>query len=118
MESATTRPGNEHRRRLTAAVAAVALTVGAWGWAPRALASDEATFKAAYEAAVAARKAAVEVGFEWRDTRKMLRQARKLAKKGDYAKAVKLANQARRQGELGVVQAKEQETAWRAAVLK
>ena len=119
MEGATTRPARRERRRCFAAsVAAAALAVSTWSWAPYVLASDEATFKVAYEAAVAARKAAVEVGFEWRDTRKMLRQARKLAKKGEYAKAVKLANQARRQGELGMVQAEEQETAWRAAVLK
>ena len=118
MEGATTRPRNEHRRRLTAAVAAVALAASAWGWAPRTLASDEATFKTAYEAAVAAREAAVEVGFEWRDTKKMLLKAKKLAEKGEYAKAVKLAIQARRQGELGVMQAKEQETAWEEAVLK
>ena len=73
---------------------------------------------AAYEAAVAARKAAVEVGYEWRDTKKLLRQARKLAKKGEFENAVALANRAKRQGELGVMQAEEQEAVWRAAVVK
>ena len=48
----------------------------------------------------------------------MLRQARKLAKKGEYAKAVQLANRAKRQGELGLIQAEEQESAWRVSVLK
>ena len=48
----------------------------------------------------------------------MLRQARKLAKKGKYEKAVELASRARRQAELGLIQAEEQEAAWEAAVLK
>ena len=94
------------------------LVVGAWGWAPYSRASDEATFKAAYVAAAAARKVVAQAGYEWRDTKKMLRQARKLAKKGEYAKAIELANRARRQGELGLIQAEEQESAWRAAVVK
>ena len=98
--------------------AAVALVVGLWGWSPHAWASDEAAFKSAYEAATAARKAARKAGFEWRDTKKMLRQARKLAKKGEYAKAVELANRARRHSGLGLIQAEEQESAWREAVLK
>ena len=118
MKGATTRSDREHRRFAAAAVAAAALAVGAWSWAPPVPASDEATYKAAYEAAVAARKAAAAVGFEWRDIKKTLRRARKLAKKGEYTKAVELANQARRQGELGQIQAEEQEAAWRAAVLK
>ena len=75
-------------------------------------------FKSAYEAAAAARKAAGKAGYEWRDTKKMLRQARKLAKKGKYAKAVELANRAQRHSELGLIQAEEQETAWKEAVLK
>ena len=118
MKGTATRSGHERRRLAAAAVAAAALAVSAWGWAPPAPASDEATFKAAYEAAVTARKAAAEAGFEWRDIKKMLRQARKLGKKGEYAKAVELANQVKRQGELGLIQAREQEAAWRAAVLK
>ena len=117
MEGAVTRPACRHRRRF-AVTAAAALALGAWGWAPHAWASDEAAFKAAYEAAAAARKAARKAGFEWRDTRKTLRQARKLAKKGEYAKAVELANRAQRHSELGLIQAEEQESAWREAVLK
>ena len=121
MKSTTTSPHfsrHERRRLVAASVAAAALAIGAWGWAPTVPASDEATFKAAYEAAVAARKTAAEAGFEWRDIKKMLRQARKLAKKGEYAKAVELANQVKRQGELGLIQAQEQEAAWGAAVLR
>ena len=118
MQGATTRPGRERRRCFAASVAAAALAAGALLLAPHALASDEAEFKATYKAAVAARKTAASAGFEWRDTKKMLRQARKLAKKGEYAKAAKLADRARRQSELGLIQAKEQESAWEEAVLK
>lgn len=106
--------GNERRRLLAVGVAAVVLAAGA----PHAPANDEATYKAVFDAALVARRAAAEAGFEWRDTRKMLRQARSLAKKGEYARAVELANRARRQGELAVMQAGEQEAAWRAAVLR
>ena len=106
--------GNGCRRFLAAGAVAVTLAAGA----PHAQASDEATYKTAFEAALTARRAAAEAGFEWRDTRKLLRQARSLAKKGEYAKAVELVNRARRQGELAVMQAREQEAAWRAAVLK
>ena len=104
------------RRLLAAAVAAVALAAGAW---PSLASADDAeAFKAAYEAAEAARKAAAKVGFEWRDTRRMILLAKKLAEEGKYARAIRLANRAKRQGELGVMQAREQETAWRAAVVK
>lgn len=118
MERATTRRRHRRPRQLAAAVAALVLAAGVWGWAPPAAANDEATFVDVYNAAVAARKAAAEAGYEWRDTKKLLRQARKLAEKGEFEKAVALANRAKRQGELGLVQAEEQEAAWRAAVVK
>ena len=117
MKGAATSPVSQRRRRLVMAAAA-ALVVGASGWALPAGASGEETFRTAYEAAAAARKAARKAGFEWRDTKKTLRQARKLAKKGEYEKAIKLANRARRHSELGLIQAEEQESAWREAVLK
>ena len=87
-------------------------------WTPRVMAGDAATFEAAYEAADAARMAAAEVGFEWRDTKKMLRKAKKLAENGKYEQAIALADQARRQGESGVLQAAEQEKTWQSRVLK
>ena len=109
-----THPGS--RRRFATAVAVAAFLAASAG--NHASAADAAAFEAAYEAGDAARKAAAEVGFEWRDTKKMLRRARKLAEKGEYEKAVALADRARRQGESGVLQAEEQETAWKAMVLK
>ena len=106
------------RRRMVVPVAAAALAAGAWGFAPHAGAADEAAFVAAYNAAAKARKAVRKTGFEWRDLRTMLRQSKKLGKKGEYEKAIELANRAKRQAELGMIQAGEQESAWEAAVLK
>jgi hypothetical protein len=83
-----------------------------------ALAADKQSFEAAYKAADAARKKAASMGYEWRDTAKMLKASKAAAEKGDYDKAEKIAMKAKRQGELGVVQAMEQESAWKAAVLK
>ena len=111
--------GTNRRQRLLAAAVAAALIAGASCAVTRASEADDAeTFKAAYEAGKAARKAAAAVGFEWRDTKKMLRRAKKLAEKGEYEKAIELANKAKHQGEQGVSQAREQETAWKEAVLK
>ena len=67
-----------------------------------------AEFKAAVEKAEASRKKAGSVGGEWRDTGKMIKKAKAAAKKGDYEKALKLANTAYRQGELGYRQAMSQ----------
>ena len=82
------------------------------------VAADEKSFDAAYEAAEAARKEAASVNYEWRDTGKMLKQAKKAADKGDYETAEKLANKAKMQGEMAVAQAKEQEQLWQSAVVK
>ena len=81
-------------------------------------AADKASFDAAYAAADAARKGAAAVKFEWRDTRKILKKAKALAGKGDYAKAVALANQAKAQGEAAQQQAAEQEKLWPSFVTK
>ncbi len=107
------RISNRSRRAIAACLFACAL-----GQALPALANDEAAFKAAYEAGDAARKAAAAVGFEWRDTKKMLRQAKSLAEKGEYQKAIDLANRAKRQGENGLIQAELEEKVWMDAVLK
>ena len=102
------------RRFLAIAVVVVAASA----WVSPVPAGDAATFEAAYKSADAARMAAAEVGFEWRDTKKMLRQAKKLAEKGEYEQAIALANRAKRQGEFGVLQAEEQEKTWQSRVLK
>ena len=67
--------------------------------------------EAAVAAAEAARKKADSVGGEWRDTAQMIKDAGDLVKAGQFDAAVKLANQARRQGELGYDQAIGEQTA-------
>ena len=68
----------------------------------------QADAEAAIAAAEAARANAASVGGEWRDTGKMIKSAQAAAKKGDFAGAVKTANKAQRQGELGYEQAVSQ----------
>lgn len=96
-----------------AGVIAVASTMSA-----PVFAADSASFKAAFDSAQAARKRAAAEGFEWRDTRKLLKKASKAAKKGDFAKAEELAMQAKFQGEAAYAQSQEQESAWKAAVVR
>ena len=65
-----------------------------------------------YEKALTAAKAAVKeaaaVGGEWRDTGKALEMAEKAAAAGDYGTAIKHAERARFEGEMGQRQAMEQ----------
>ena len=72
---------------------------------------DAAQFKQAIEKAEAAQKKAASVNGEWRDTGKIIKKAKAAAKKGDYTSAIKMANTAFRQGELGYQQAVEQQNA-------
>ena len=71
-------------------------------------ATDAAASTAAIAAAEQARKAAAKVEGEWRDVGKILKKAKQAADKGDYATAVKLADKARDQAEMGYQQATEQ----------
>ena len=77
------------------------------GCAPLAAnaAVDAAASKAAIAAAEDARKTAANVDGEWRDIGKTLKKATKAAKAGDHATAVKLADKARDQAEMGYQQA-------------
>ena len=90
------------------AVLAMAVGVFSAGAVQAADKDQAAEFKAAVEKADASRKKAASVGGEWRDTGKMIKKAKAAAKKGDYNKALKLANTAYRQGELGYKQAMSQ----------
>lgn len=68
-----------------------------------------------YNAAVAdakvSLKTAKEAKYEWRDSGKILDEADKAAKAGDFPAATRLANQAKYQGDLALVQSKAQENA-------
>ncbi len=50
-------------------------------------------------------------GYEWRDSRKLLKQAGKAETSGNHGKAMKLADKARQQGITAVAQAKKQANA-------
>ena len=72
-------------------------------------AADSARVQKAIVAAENAQKKAASVDGEWRDTGKIINQAKAAQAEGDFAQAVKLANKAERQGELGYEQAVSQE---------
>lgn len=52
----------------------------------------------AISSAEAAQQAAAQVGYEWRDTAKMIKQAKKLAQEGKSDQAIDLAKKAEQQG--------------------
>ncbi len=62
----------------------------------------------AINAAEAARSKAKSVDGEWRDTGKMIKKAKAAVEKGAYDEAIKLAQKAKEQGELGYSQAVSQ----------
>lgn len=81
------------------------------GVAPPIDSDKKAEAEKAIAAAEAARKKAASVKGEWRDTKKMIKEAEELVKSGDFDEAIKKANKAKRQGELGYDQALSQKGA-------
>ena len=73
--------------------------------------SKKAEAEQAIADAEAARKKASSAKGEWRDTKKMIKEAEELMKSGEFDAAIKKANQAKRQGELGYEQALSQKGA-------
>ncbi|MEJ2509538.1 MAG: SoxXA-binding protein [Gammaproteobacteria bacterium] len=80
---------------------AALLAVSACASTPSA---SQADASAAIQAAQKSYQHAQSVDFAWRDTGKIIKKAKSLEGKGDYAAAVKLANKAKRQGELAYQQ--------------
>ncbi len=70
-----------------------------------------AVFQTSYDNAALALKTASSVGGEWRDTGKMMKQAKAAAEAGDFAKAEKLIEAAKFQAEMGYQQAMAQKNA-------
>ncbi len=60
---------------------------------------------AAITAAEAANKKAKKAEFEWRDTGKIIKKAKELAKNGEFDTAVKKANKAKKQADMALMQA-------------
>lgn len=94
-----------HKFQKTAVFVAGVLAVGGLTAAP----VDD--YETAHRKAVAALDIAASVDSEWRDSRKILKKAKKMAAEGDYKKAIALANKAKEQGEMGYNQGVEQKSA-------
>jgi len=85
---------------------------------PPLSAADADAANAACDAADTARKAAAEVGMEWRDIKKSVKKARKMLEDGDFGKATTMCEQATFQGEAGIAQAEMEKKNWMARVPK
>lgn len=91
---------------LTTLLLSALLAAGCAATAPQgdqAAATPEA-FEQLLQEATAALDKADAVGFEWRDSRKILNQAKEAAARGDFEQAVELARAAARQGEAAYAQ--------------
>ncbi len=84
---------------------------------PASSANSEADFKVALAAAQAAEKEAGALKNQWTTTEQALAAANKAAAAGDFDSAIKQARQAEALAKASIAQAKEQETAWKAAVV-
>lgn len=70
--------------------------------------ATEADYQQAIADAKISLKRAHNAANEWRDTGKIIKESEKAAKSGDFITATQLANKARQQGELALLQAHEQ----------
>ena len=68
-------------------------------------------YETAKKAALVQVDKARDVGYEWRDSRQLLKEADAAAKAGDTEKAIKLAKKVEEQGKAAVKQAKQQKNA-------
>jgi len=80
-------------------------------------ASTQADFDAALAAANTAEKEAATLKNRWTTTEQALAAAKKAAAAGDFDTAVKDAQHAEALAKASIAQAKEQDTAWKAAVI-
>lgn len=103
-----------HGRASTGLALAVAL--GAFATTANAASADD--FKTAYAKAEAAEKDAGTLKNQWTTTEAELKAAQAAANTGDYEAAVKHAQAAEALADASIAQAKEQATAWTAAVIR
>ncbi|MGU9957307.1 MAG: hypothetical protein ACNYPI_06660 [Arenicellales bacterium WSBS_2016_MAG_OTU3] len=75
-------------------------------------------FDDAYAAVDAKRKQAASLGFEWRDTGKIMKQAKKAMGKGEMEKAKKLLAKAEFQSKRAIEQAEYEQEAWKSRVIQ
>jgi hypothetical protein len=83
-----------------------------------AAASTQADFNAALAVAQAAEKDAGALKNQWTTTEQALAAAKKAAAAGDFDSAVSEAKHAEALAKASIAQAKEQQDAWRAAVIR
>jgi hypothetical protein len=98
----------------------ICLAVTCWLFCAGALqaASTEADFKTALAAAVAAEQDAGALKNQWIPTEQALAAAKKAAAAGDFDAAVLQAQLAEALAKASIAQAKEQQTAWKAGVIR
>jgi hypothetical protein len=80
--------------------------------------SAAADFQSALSAAEAAEKDAGALKNQWTTTEEVLTAAKKAAAAGDFDTATGLANHAEALAKASIAQAKEQQDAWRAAIIR
>ena len=90
-------------------MAAIALTLTACAGSGPTHTKNDAV--GAISAAEHETRRAAKKFYEWRDTKKLIKKAKKALKKKDYDKAVKLANKAKTQSKLALQQWSEQRNA-------
>lgn len=96
----------------------IAVVLSTGGFVTAALAASADDFKAAYAKAEAAGKQAHALKNEWTITSKVLKAAKAAADAGKFDDAVKQAQEAEALANASAAQAKEQETAWKDAVIR
>lgn len=82
-----------------------------------ARAASDADYRAAYAAAEAANREAGALKNQWTTTTETLKEAQQVASSGNYDEAMRLARRAEALAKASVAQAKEEDEAWKAAVV-
>lgn len=100
------------------ALGCVAVLVAWSGRGALAETADKAAYEAALAAAEAARKEAADLRYEWNTIAPLIEKAQAAAGEGDFAKAISLANEARKHGELAVAQSAYESEHWQESVVK
>jgi len=98
-----------HAKPLFALILTGFLATGCSGYATKTVSANDYN-QAVSDAKTAIKKAKV-AHYEWRDSGKILKKAAKIAQTGSYAKALKLVNKAKRQGDLALAQSIAQKNA-------
>jgi hypothetical protein len=79
---------------------------------------DQAAYDAACKAAESARQSAAEMRYEWNTIKPLIEKAGVAAQAGDYERAVKLCDEARKHGEEAIAQAKHESEAWKLSAVR